>query len=41
MDRLLDFLDAVASTVEGDWDIEAELKFELQKLFATPKKADD
>jgi hypothetical protein len=39
MDRLLDFLDAVASAVEEHWDIEAEVRFELQKLFASSKES--
>jgi hypothetical protein len=39
MDRVLDFLDAVASTVEEHWDMEAEVKFELQKLFASSKES--
>jgi hypothetical protein len=39
MDRLLDFLDAVASALDEHWDIEAEVKFELQKLFASFKES--
>jgi len=39
MDRLLGFLDAVASTIEEHWDIEAEVRFELQKLFASSKES--